>query len=232
VVGWPHRWSPFCAGALSALEPILRGRPFRAGALSALELFRAGALSARSSFRARALSALEPILRRLPGLADGVATALGGDTGDRVGAQGDILKVLRSAITIVKVSVVHPPSANTLSAAAATVGAAAARRDHPRGQYTAGWSPMGTRLYRSPLSVMAALECLPRSCCTTKAMRQHLLEPISLVLASFVEGALRETSVGLCRGNCGMNQASARFLARVTGRWFCAGIVCPSDVVV
>jgi hypothetical protein len=69
--------------------------------------------------------------------------------------------VQRSALTIVDVSVVHLPSANTLSAAAATVGAAAARRNHPRGHYTAGWSRMGTRLYRSPLSVMAALECLP-----------------------------------------------------------------------
>jgi hypothetical protein len=37
--------------------------------------------------------------------------------------------VLRSALTIVDVSVVHPPSANTLSAAAATIGAEGALGD-------------------------------------------------------------------------------------------------------
>jgi hypothetical protein len=37
--------------------------------------------------------------------------------------------VLRSALTIVNFSVVNPPSANTLSAAAATNGSAAARPD-------------------------------------------------------------------------------------------------------
>jgi hypothetical protein len=50
--------------------------------------------------------------------------------------------------------------------------------------------------------------------------------------ASFVAGALRELSVGLCGGNCGMNRASAGFLARVTLRWFRTGIVCPADEVV
>jgi hypothetical protein len=41
----------------------------------------------------------------------------------------DILIVLPSALAIADVSVVHPPSVNTLSAAAATVGAPAAHHD-------------------------------------------------------------------------------------------------------
>jgi hypothetical protein len=73
-------------------------------------------------------SLLEPLLRQLPGLEDGVATAGAGDTGDRVGVRGDILMVLRSDSTIVDVSVAHPPSASTLSAAVTAVGAAEASR--------------------------------------------------------------------------------------------------------
>jgi hypothetical protein len=66
------------------------------------------------------------------------------------GARGDILMVLRSALTIVDVSVVHPPSANTLSAALATVGGAAARCDAlKRSSYSR--PRLGTRLYCSPL---------------------------------------------------------------------------------
>jgi hypothetical protein len=83
----------------------------------------------RIEHHAGVASLLEPLLRWLPGLQDGVATARGGDMGDRVGALEDILMVLLSALTIVDVLGVYPPSANTLSAAAATVGAAAGRRD-------------------------------------------------------------------------------------------------------
>jgi hypothetical protein len=97
-------------------------------------------------------------MRRLHGLADGVVTAPGVDTGDRVGAQGDILIVLHSALTIADVSVLHPPSANTPSAAAATVGGGELT---PAGTPTVGWSRMGTRFYRSPSSLMAALKGLP-----------------------------------------------------------------------
>jgi precorrin-3B methylase len=61
----------------------------------------------------------------LHGLADGVLTAQGGD----MCARGDILIVLRSALTIADVSVGHPPSVNTLSAVAATVGAPATHHD-------------------------------------------------------------------------------------------------------
>jgi hypothetical protein len=49
-----------------------------------------------------------------------------------VEARGDILLVLPRGITIADISVIHPLSINTLSAAAATAGAAASRHDQQK----------------------------------------------------------------------------------------------------
>jgi hypothetical protein len=78
--------------------------------------------------RAGTASTQEPALRRLPGLAGGARISASGAS-TLVEAQGDILPVLPGGITIADISMIHPLSINTLSAAAATAGRAASRRD-------------------------------------------------------------------------------------------------------
>jgi hypothetical protein len=71
------------------------------------------------------LSAASPALRLVPApLRAGLAI--------RPGARCDILLALPTGISIADVSVTHPPSISTLSAASATPGAAAARRDQQK----------------------------------------------------------------------------------------------------
>jgi hypothetical protein len=50
--------------------------------------------------------------------------------------------------------------------------------------------------------------------------------------SGFVATAIRELSVGLCRGNCYTYRAAWGLLAQVTGHGFCAGADRPTDEVV
>jgi hypothetical protein len=59
------------------------------------------------------------------------------------GARGDILMAMPQGVAIADVSVIHPLSINSLSAAAASPGAAAARRDHQKRTAYAGVEPNG-----------------------------------------------------------------------------------------
>jgi hypothetical protein len=76
--------------------------------------------------------------------------------------------------TMVDVSVVHPPSANTLSAAGRPFVPRWPAVTHSSGHHTAEWSRMSTHLHPSLLS--------HGRLGVPGAMRLHLLEPISLVL--------------------------------------------------
>jgi hypothetical protein len=53
--------------------------------------------------------------------------------------------------------------------------------------------------------------------------------PGGVTRASFVNGALRELSVGLCRGNFFAYRASVGMLARCSGASFRAGMRVPTD---
>jgi hypothetical protein len=53
--------------------------------------------------------------------------------------------------------------------------------------------------------------------------------PGRVTRASVVHGALRELSVGLCRGNCLAYQASVGMLATSSGVSFRAGLSVPTD---
>jgi hypothetical protein len=53
--------------------------------------------------------------------------------------------------------------------------------------------------------------------------------PGGVTQASFVNGALRELSVGLCRGNFFACRASVGMLARSSGASFRAGMRVPKD---
>jgi hypothetical protein len=50
--------------------------------------------------------------------------------------------------------------------------------------------------------------------------------------SGFVASAIRELSMGLCRGNYYMSRAAWGLLAQVTGHGFRMGTDCPSDEVV
>jgi hypothetical protein len=50
--------------------------------------------------------------------------------------------------------------------------------------------------------------------------------------ACFVEGALREISIGLCRGNFLLYRGSIGVLARASGSHFLAGLHVPTDDLV
>jgi hypothetical protein len=173
---------------------------------------------------------LEPLLRQLPGL-EGVAKARGGVMGDRVGAREDILMVLRSALTIVAVSVVHPPSANTQSAAVATLGTVAVRRDALKRARYSRVEPNGYPFIPFTIESYGHLG-VPAMTLLHDLGNEAASPGTSCTRASFVAGTLRELSAGLCRFNCAMYRASTVFRAHVTGRPFHTGMVSPSEEVV
>jgi hypothetical protein len=179
--------------------------------------------------RAVIASALEPPLRRLPGLADGVGTAAEGSSLCPE-ARGDILMVLPRGITISDISdisVIHPLSINTLPRAATTAGAAASHRDqqkrtaHARVEHNGyGFVPFSVESYgRLGHPAMKFLHDLGEEAAGHGGVSR----------SSFVAGALRELSIGLCRGNFLSYRASVGVLARASGASFRAGMCVPTD---
>jgi hypothetical protein len=79
--------------------------------------------------RAGIASSAEPTLRRLLGLTGGAAIGVDGQQ-ERRGALGDVLLAMDSAMAVVDISVIHPSGAASLTAAALTDEAAAARWDY------------------------------------------------------------------------------------------------------
>jgi hypothetical protein len=148
--------------------------------------------------------------------------------GDCVGALGDILIVLRFALIIADVRVVHPPSANALSAAAATIGA---RCDKLKRASYSRVEPCGYPFV--PFSIESYGRLGVPAMKLSHDLSDEAASPgTNFSRASFVAGALRELRVGLWRGNCAMYRANAGFLARVTGRSLCTGMVSQPDEVV
>jgi hypothetical protein len=131
-------------------------------------------------------------LRRLPGFAGGAGTStLGAST--RVQAPGDIFLALPGGITIADISVIHPlvhqhPSSSSNYAAAPRPGQqkqAAYARVEPNGL---------------PFSVVRYGSLGQPAMKLLHALGDEVPGPVGVKRASFVAGALRELSVGLCRG--------------------------------
>jgi hypothetical protein len=98
----------------------------------------------RIAHRAGVASTLEPTLRRQPGLQAGVAAPAGGGDIGRLEGRGDVLIVLGTGIAIVDVSMTHPAGVANKAAAAASNGAAAAKRDVEKRRAYNRWSPTAT----------------------------------------------------------------------------------------
>jgi hypothetical protein len=141
--------------------------------------------------------------------------------------RGDILLALPQGISIADISVIHPLSLNIVSQEATTAGAAASHRDQLKRTAYARVEPHGFGFV--PFSVETY------SCLGQPAMKLlHLLGdeaagPGGVTRASFVNGALRELSVGLCMGNFFAYRASVGMLARSSGASFQAGMCMPTD---
>jgi hypothetical protein len=177
----------------------------------------------RAGHRAGIASTLEPPLRRLPGLAAGAGTSAE-SSAIRQEAQGDILLALPQGISITDVSVIHPLSLNIISRAATTAGVAASYGHRDQLKRTAyarvelhgyGFVPFSIRTYiRLGQPAMKLLHLLG----------DEAAGPGGVMRASFVNGALREQSVGLCRGNFFAYRTSVVMLARSSCASFRAGM--------
>jgi hypothetical protein len=62
-----------------------------------------------------------------------------------------------------------------------------------------------------------------------QALGDKAASPGGVTQASFVAGALREISVGLCRGNFFMYRACLGMIAKASGTGFRAGMRVPTD---
>jgi hypothetical protein len=176
--------------------------------------------------RAGIASTLEPPLRQLPCLNAGAGTSADGSA-IRPEARSNILLALPQGISITGISVIHPLSINIISRAATTAGAAASHRDQRRRTAYARVEPHGYGFIPFSVETYGRLGQL--------AMKLlHLLggeaaSPGGVTRASFMHGALRELSVGLCTGNFLAYQASAGTLARSSGASFRACLSVPTN---
>jgi hypothetical protein len=168
----------------------------------------------------------EPTLSRLPGLARGAGISASGAS-IRVGARGDILLALPGGITIADISVIHPLSINTLPAAATTAGAAEARRDQQKRATYARVEPNGFPFV--PFSVESYGRLGQPAMKLLHALGEEAASPGGVSRASFVAGAVRELSIGLCRGNFFIYRVCLGMLAKSSGTGFRAGMLVPTD---
>ncbi len=168
----------------------------------------------RIAHRAGVTTSVEPVLRPLRGAQAAALT-------NRQEARGDILLVL-NPLTVADVSVIHPAAATYARDAARTQGAAAANRDvHKRARYELS-NPDGYAF--RPLSIESyghlgkpAMELL-------NTLASTAAEGGTVRKDHFVSNALRELSVGLCRGNAEVYRRSMTALARASGNAFRAGM--------
>jgi hypothetical protein len=145
-------------------------------------------------------SSAEPTLCRLPGLTGGAAIGVVGQQ-ERRGARGNVLLAMDSATAVADISVIHPSGAATLGAAALTDGAAARRDTTKRAAYNA-LEPNGYDFIPFPVESYGrlgkpALALLSR-------FGEEVCSSGPIWKGAFLAGALRELSVGLCRGNATM----------------------------
>jgi hypothetical protein len=172
----------------------------------------------RIANRAGIATSAEPVLRPIQG-APAAANA------NRPESRGDILLALRTALSVVDVSIIHPAAATYVRGAAHTDGSAAAARDHAkRARYETdhpggyAFKPFSVETYgRLGKPAMQLLNDLA-SAATAGGVRFK---------GDFVMHALREISVSLCRGNAVMFRRGLFVLANASGVNFIPGMDSP-----
>jgi hypothetical protein len=117
----------------------------------------------------------------------------------RPGARGDILLTIPQGISIADVSVIHPLSINSLSAAAASAGAAVAWRDHQKRTAYAEVEPNGYDFVS--FSVESYGHIGQPAMKHLHQLGHEAASPGGVTRASFLTCNLHELSVGLCKGN-------------------------------
>jgi hypothetical protein len=184
----------------------------------------------RAIHRAGVASTLEPTLRRLPGLEAGAYGASRGTEAAGLEASGDILLALESGMSVVDVSITHPSGVSNRAAAATTDGAAAARRDREKRRTYGQLEPNGYPFI--PFSVETygrlgkpAISLLGQLGLEAKEAGRKVSK------SGFVASAIREISVGLCRGDYQKYKASLGLLVGVSGRGFREGAAHPTEEV-
>jgi hypothetical protein len=116
---------------------------------------------------------------------------------------------------------------NTLSRAATTAGAAASHRDQQKRTAYAREEPHGYGF--APFSVETCGRLGQPSMKLLHLLGVEAADPGDVTRASFVNDALQELSVGLCRENFLSYRASVGMLARSSGASFYAGMRMPTD---
>lgn len=139
---------------------------------------------------------------------------------------GDILAMLPHRLTVTDVSVIHPGADTYVRAASSSAGSAARTRD---AQKFAHYSRAGSAVYRMvPLSH----ESYGRLGQPASKLLNELANLASSTGAvekpRFVESALQELSISLCRGNHRVVTAYAALNARMTGSALIPGLPVPT----
>jgi hypothetical protein len=122
---------------------------------------------------------------------------------------------LPRGITISDISVIHPLSINILPRATTTAGAAVSHRDQQKRNAYTRVEPNGYGFV--PFSVETYGSLCHQAMKLLHDLGEEVAGPGGVLRSSFVAGAQRELSVGLCRGQFMAYQASLGVLARSSG---------------
>lgn len=179
------------------------------------------AIVRRIAARAGVATSAEPKLHRLHRASTGSAALRA-----RPESRGDILFVLPEAVTVGDISVVHPAASTYVLGASRTDGSAAAARDRLKRDRYQTADPTGYAF--TPISV----ESFGR----LGKPAMELLSTLASIAAAggsvdrdmFMTNALRELSIGLCRGTGFMCRCGVSHLAKVTGDAFMPGLTVPT----
>jgi hypothetical protein len=175
----------------------------------------------RIARRAGIATSEEPVLRPMQGATAALLT-------NRDGARGDILLALPSALTVADVSVIHPAAQTYRRAAAREAGSAAAERDRAKRSLYETADPHGYAF--CPISI----ETFGRLGKPAMELLNTLAETAAdggVLKETFVTTALRELSVGLCRGNAVLYKRGLKTMARVSGTAFQEGMLVPTGEI-
>jgi hypothetical protein len=169
--------------------------------------------------RASVASSVEPVLRPLRGAQAAALT-------NRQEERGDILAVLPDAVTVIDVSIVHPAASTYMRQAASTEGAAAAARDQAKRARYQLTNPDGYDFI--PFSVETFGRIGKPAMALINTLASSAAASATVYKDGFVTSALRELSIGLCRGNGVMYRRSMTMLARASGTCLRAGLDTPT----
>jgi hypothetical protein len=140
-----------------------------------------------------------------------------------------MLVALDSGVTVMDLSVTHPPDVALRAASAATDGAAAAHRNAEKCRAYNLLAP--NRHIRVPFSVETYGRLGRPTVAFLGTLGAEGVAAGNVSLSGFVGAAIRELSVGLCKGNYLMHRASLDVLAGIAGRGLRTGADQPVEDV-